>query len=80
MRKYFVTPQWLDLTNLKAAIEVTLDDQGRIITKSFVKGSGSELFDQQALEAVIKAEPLPAPPERIKKLFYKINFILRFPE
>ncbi len=80
VRKHFITPQWLDLTNLSAAIEVTLDDEGKIITKSFIKGSGNELFDQQALEAVIKAEPLPSPPDRLKKLFYKINFILKFPE
>ncbi len=80
VRKHFVIPQWLDLTNLSATIEVTLDDEGRIITKSFIKESGNELFDQQALEAIIKAEPLPRPPDRLKKLFYKINFILKFPE
>ena len=80
VREHFVTPQWLDSEGLKAQIEVSLDDRGRIVTQSFVKRSGNELFDNQALEAVKKAQPLPKPPDRIKKLFYKINFVLKFPD
>ena len=80
VRENFITPQWLESQNLSAFIEVTLDDGGKVLKKALIKSSGNEVFDNRAIEAVIKSEPLPTPPDRIKSLFYKINFILKFPE
>ncbi|WP_295555868.1 energy transducer TonB [uncultured Hyphomicrobium sp.] len=44
-------------------VAFTIDHQGRVTNTRIVKGSGSSLLDDEALEMLSRASPLPSPPE-----------------
>ncbi len=46
-------------------VNFTIDRQGRVTQARVVKGSGSSLLDEEALELLSRASPLPAPPEEM---------------
>jgi len=44
-------------------VSFTIDREGRVTNTRIVKGSGSALLDNEALEMLSRASPLPAPPD-----------------
>lgn len=44
-------------------VSFTIDRQGRVTNTRIMKGSGSALLDNEALEMLSRASPLPTPPE-----------------
>lgn len=49
---------------------------GNVIRKQLVKSSGNPAFDEAALEAVERASPAPAPPERFQRLLENEGILL----
>jgi protein TonB len=58
-----------------ASVSVALDGGGRVTRVSLVRGTGSEILDQEATAMVRRASPFPAPPDgRSKNLTVPISF------
>lgn len=51
---------------LEVIISIRIDGKGNIVYHEIEKGSGNALFDQSALRAISKANPLPPPPTGIE--------------
>lgn len=45
-----------------AKVSFVVDRQGRVVSSSIVKGSGSQALDRETLELLQRAQPLPTPP------------------
>jgi len=56
----------MDIKSMSVIISVKISKNGEIIEKSFEKKSGSTLFDESAMRAISKANPLPPLPEGFK--------------
>jgi protein TonB len=46
-----------------AQVEFRIDNGGHLTEARIVKGSGSELLDEEAMEILKRASPFPAPPD-----------------
>ncbi|MBL4822151.1 MAG: energy transducer TonB [Colwellia sp.] len=61
-------------------VQFTIGPLGNVLAKSIKKSSGSQLLDQYALTVLTLADPLPEPPESLKRerltLVIPINFSL----
>lgn len=58
--------QWvypaLESSGLEVIVFIKIDRKGNIVSQEIEKTSGNTLFDQSALRAISKANPLPPPP------------------
>jgi len=61
-------------------LQFTMDPTGNVLAQSIKKTSGHQLLDQSALDMLKLAQPLPQPPEKLKRarltLVIPINFSL----
>jgi len=46
-------------------VSFVIDRQGRVLSSSIAKGSGSQALDREALELLKRAQPLPTPPAEV---------------
>lgn len=62
-------------------IRFTMDRQGRVLSSSLERGSGHEALDGEALALVLRAQPLPPPPDELGgdslEIVVPIEFLLR---
>ncbi|MCB0390747.1 MAG: TonB family protein [Bdellovibrionales bacterium] len=79
VKGYWVLPQWLADSNLKALIKVTIDERGYITSKEIQTSSGDSVFDGKALEAIDKASPCPIAPKNLQTLLAHEGIIFKFP-
>jgi len=49
-------------SGLEVVISIRIDRRGNIVSQEIEKSSGNSIFDQSALRAITKANPLPPPP------------------
>jgi colicin import membrane protein len=61
IRNQWVYPDIVS-SELEVIVSIRIDKQGNIISQEIEKSSGNILFDQSALRAISKANPLPPPP------------------
>ncbi len=58
--------QWvypaIESSGLEVIVSIKIDGKGNIVSQEIEKPSGNTLFDQSALRAISKANPLPSPP------------------
>ncbi len=80
IRNFWNLPEWLANGNFKASIILRIDKQGGIIDKKFISRSGNELFDQQVMGTLEKANPLPPPPSHLVQFYSSRGVEIRFPE
>lgn len=59
---FWTIPDGLLREDLKAVIRAKIDKDGRLLMVKVEEGSGDPSFDRSALQALLKAEPLPPPP------------------
>jgi periplasmic protein TonB len=45
-----------------ATVRVTIDGEGRVLGRELARSSGQPLLDREALEMMLRAQPLPRPP------------------
>ena len=48
-----------------ALVQFTMDRSGRVISASLAKTSKADILDREAVEAVQRASPFPAPPAEL---------------
>lgn len=65
-----------ELVDLEAILVIIIEQNGKIQKWWFEKRSGNALYDQSAMRAIIKAEPLPPIPKELNK--DRIEFGIRF--
>lgn len=62
-------------------VRFTIDREGRVLSVRLDKGSGYEVLDEETVEMVRRASPLPAPPEEMKQdrieLVVPVQFFLK---
>lgn len=62
-------------------VRFTIDREGRVLSVQIDKGSGYEVLDEETVEMVRRASPLPAPPEEMKQerieLVVPVQFFLK---
>ncbi len=63
IRRRWTLPPSLRSSRLEAVLVLTVRRDGRIVSTRFEKRSGNEAFDESAMRAVRKANPLPPFPE-----------------
>lgn len=59
-------------------LELLLDGDGKLISKTIIQKSGYDVLDQQALEMVDKAIPFPAPPDTLRGTSFSIKVPIPF--
>lgn len=62
----------------KARLVVTISENGEITTTEWDFRSGNAAFDSSCERAVVRASPLPTPPERLKWEAYNEGFLVEF--
>lgn len=77
----FTIPNWLaNNPNLKASVEVTIDDNGKILKIALVRSSGNPTFDGAAQAAVQASAPFPPVPERLTRAWSSFTIQFNFPD
>lgn len=59
-------------------LELSLDGNGNLLSKTIIQKSGYDVLDQQALEMVDKAIPFPTPPESLRGTSFSIKVPIAF--
>jgi protein TonB len=59
-------------------VSFSLDGTGRVTNARIIKGSGSPLLDDEALEILKRADPLPAPPEQASEAARSLSLPIQF--
>lgn len=68
---------WLNKSDTyKTSISFYIDQQGAILSPKIKQSSGNVAFDNAALRAVKKSNPLPQPPQEIAKALSEQEFIV----
>jgi periplasmic protein TonB len=57
-----------------ATVAFTIDQDGRLVTSRIVQSSGSEMLDDETLAMLVRAQPLPKPPDNV--LDSELSFIV----
>jgi colicin import membrane protein len=73
-------PEWLAKRDLKAQVRVLIDARGNILERKIVKSSGNPNYDEEALAAIDKSAPFPAPPEKFTAILSVDGIVIGFPE
>jgi colicin import membrane protein len=64
--------------NPEAVFKVRLLPNGEVLKAELVKSSGQPAYDQEVERAILKASPLPLPPEREAAASFRENLMLKF--
>jgi periplasmic protein TonB len=57
-----------------ATVAFTIDHEGHVVTSRIVQSSGSETLDEETLAMLVRAQPLPKPPDNV--LNNELSFIV----
>lgn len=77
IRKHWNLPDYLKKQDLEAVVVVVLRRDGRVLDLKIEKKSGQPLFDDSAVRAIRKAEPLPPFPEIYSRQQMEFEISLR---
>jgi len=64
--------------NPEAVFKVRLLPNGEVLNVTLVKSSGQPAYDQEVERAILKASPLPLPPDREAAAIFRDNLQLKF--
>ncbi len=69
---------WLETrSRLKVVVRFNIKDSGEISGLKIIQPSGNPSFDESVLRAVRKSNPLPPPPEALRKEFSEVELTFR---
>jgi TolA protein len=72
-------PSWMRASALKAVMLVKINADGSVKEKSFLRKSGNLSFDATVESAIEKANPFPAPPRGLARMYMEDGFECGFP-
>ena len=78
--RQWVIPAWLQASRLSARVLVKIDPSGRVVEKAFIKKSGNPQFDSAVESAIERADPFPAPPRTLARMYMEEGFECGFPK
>jgi periplasmic protein TonB len=55
-------------------VAFTIDHDGRFVTSRVVQSSGSQTLDEETLAMLVRAQPLPQPPDNV--LVSELSFVV----
>ena len=61
-----------------ATVAFTIDRQGHVIASRLVDSSGSAVLDEEALDVLSRASPLPPPPDDMGAETLEISLPIQF--
>jgi colicin import membrane protein len=64
--------------NPEAVFQVTLLPNGEVVRVTLVKSSGQPAYDSEVERAILKASPLPLPPEKDAAAVFRDGLTLKF--
>lgn len=76
----FSLPNWLQDSKLKAAVEVVINNDGKVLGRTLVKSSGNSTIDNAALAAVDASNPFPPAPDRLTRGWGSFTVQFNFPD
>ena len=79
IKQYWALPEWLARKSLQASIQLRIDSRGLLLEKRIIKSSGQADFDDYALDAIVRANPLPPPPSKFSQLMESGGVTVHFP-
>lgn len=76
VRRNYALPEAYNLKNadMKAIIEIIVNEGGNLMKLKMYKSSGDQVFDELALKAVKASVPLPKPPKELVAQTILLNF------
>jgi TonB family protein len=77
-RNWFL-PAWMTSSNLKAHVVLRIAPDGRVVSKEFAKRSGNADFDAAVEKTINAANPLPPPPEALRRAYLEDGLGYSFP-
>lgn len=80
VQKFFVLPQWLAESALRAQALVKIDERGYVVSRELLKSSGDAAFDAKVFEAIDAASPFPPPPPRLVDVIALNGLLFNFPD
>lgn len=80
IKQFWALPQWLISKPLKAQLLVKFNVQGQILSLKIISSSGNSSYDQYCIQAIEKAAPFPAVPEKLTEKFAIDGVVIGFPE
>lgn len=79
IKQYWALPEWLARKSLQASIQLRIDSRGLLLEKRLIKSSGQIDFDDYAMDAIARANPLPPPPSKFSQLLESGGVTVHFP-
>ncbi len=79
VHKYWNVPAWMNASELKAIMMVKINPDGSLLKRAFIKKSGNYNFDSAVELAIENANPFPAPPKALARLYMEEGFQCGFP-
>lgn len=61
-----------------ARVAFTIDHEGRLVSSYIVQSSGSPMLDQETLDMLVRAQPMPRPPEKLTDSQLSFTVPVRF--
>ncbi|MBS1969228.1 MAG: TonB family protein [Bdellovibrionales bacterium] len=80
IKQNWFLPEWLSKKPLRAQVRLKIDEKGQILSREIILSSGNPNYDEQALEAIDKAAPFAAPPEKFVSIVAVSGLVIGFPE
>ena len=80
IKNSWTLPQWLLKKPFKAQVLVKINPAGSIISTKIISSSGNSSYDDYCLQAVNKAAPFPAVPDKLSEKFSIDGVVVGFPE
>lgn len=80
IKPYWQLPEWIARKGYRAQAIVRVDARGQLISRQLIRSSGNPEFDQNALETIDRASPMPAPPEKLAAVVGTQGIVIDFGE
>lgn len=77
--KHWSIPVWMSAASLKAQVLMRISPDGRVVSKEFTKKSGNAEFDAFVEKTIDAANPLPPPPEALRRTYLEDGLGYSFP-
>lgn len=79
IRSNWSLPVWLARQKYNARVKVLIDAGGNVLSIQFKQASGNAAFDEQVKRSILESQPLPKPPENLRKAILSQGVSLGFP-
>jgi TonB family protein len=80
LNRFWKVPAWMaNSKQLSAKVVVKLGPGGQVLSQHMQQSSGNADFDQSTLEAIKAADPFPAPPESLRRIYLEEGMLCGFP-